>query len=127
MSGTNRVPFYFQRTLGGSDIDGERLLASYDDYRFRGPNVFVLQETYEQAIWGPIGVFAMAEQGRVALTDQSLGDGTLHKTYGAGLSLRAGGVPMVSMWWATGSGEGHHVAIRMSASLFGGGSRPSLK
>jgi len=31
------------------------------------------------------------------------------------------------MWWATGSGEGHHVAIRMSASLFGGGSRPSLK
>ena len=45
----------------------------------------------------------------------------------AGLSLRAGGVPMVTMWWATGSGEGHHVAIRMSASLFGGSSRPSLK
>jgi len=127
VSGTNRVPFYFQRTLGGSDIDGERLLASYDDYRFRGPKIFVLQETFEQAIWGPIGVFAMAEQGRVALTDQSLGDGTLHKTYGAGLSLRAGGTPMVTMWWATGSGEGHHVAIRMSASLFGGGSRPSLK
>ena len=30
------VPFYFQPTLGGSDINGQRLLSGYDDYRFRG-------------------------------------------------------------------------------------------
>jgi len=29
----NAVPFYFQPTLGGSDINGQRLLSAYDDYR----------------------------------------------------------------------------------------------
>jgi hypothetical protein len=127
VSGDNRIPFYFQRTIGGSDIDGERLLASYDDYRFRGPHLLVLQETFEHVLWGPVGAFAAAEQGRVARLDASLGSGTLHKTVGAGLTLRAGGIPMLTMWWATGGSEGHHVAITMNTSLLGGSVRPSLR
>jgi hypothetical protein len=123
----SRVPFYFQPTIGGSDIDGERILASYDDYRFRAPNHLVFQETIEQAVWGPIGAFAAAEQGRVALIHDSLSQGTLHKTWGAGLTLRAGGVPMVTIWWADGGSEGHHIAVTMSTSLLGGSSRPSLR
>jgi hypothetical protein len=121
-----RVPFYLQRTIGGSDIDGERLLASFDDYRFRAPNILVLQETIEHAIWGPIGAFAAAEQGRVALITGSLRSGPLRKTAGAGLTLRAGGVPLMTVWWAAGGGEGHHLAFTMSTSLLGGSSRPSL-
>jgi hypothetical protein len=123
----SRVPFYFQRTIGGSDIDGERLLASYDDYRFRAPNLLVFQQTFEHAIWGPLGAFAMGEQGRVALIDDSLTKGDLKKTFGAGLTLRAGGVPMASLWWATGASEGHRVVITMNAFLLGGSSRPSLQ
>ena len=123
----HRVPFYFQRTIGGSDIDGERLLASYDDARFRGPNLLVFQETIEHAVWGPLGVFAAAEQGRVALIGDALTSGTLRRTFGAGVTVRAGGVPMVTAWWAAGGGEGHHVAITMSTSLLGGSSRPSLR
>jgi hypothetical protein len=125
IGGGSAVPFYFQRTIGGSDIDGERLLASYDDYRFRGPNLLVFQLTYEQSIWGPIGAFAAAEQGRVALIGEPLTTGLKH-TYGAGITLRAGGVPLVTMWLATGGTEGRHLAVTMNTSLLGGSSRPSL-
>ncbi|MEO8075655.1 MAG: hypothetical protein ABI818_04950 [Acidobacteriota bacterium] len=127
VSSGNQVPFYFQRTIGGSDIDGERLLAGYDDYRFRGPNLMVLQQTFEQVIWGPLGVFAAAEQGRVSLIDDPLSKGELRKTIGAGLTLRAGGIPMVTIWWADSRREGHHIAFTVNTSLLGGSSRPSLR
>jgi hypothetical protein len=127
VSNGSRVPFYFQRTIGGSDIDGERLLASYDDYRFRAPNLLVFQETIEHSIWGPIGAFAAAEQGRVALIDDSLSTGRLRKTFGAGFTLRAGGVPMVTVLWAQGDTEGRHIVVTMNTSLLGGSSRPSLR
>jgi len=126
VSNESRVPFYFQRTIGGSDIDGERLLASYDDYRFRAPNLLVFQETFEHVIWGPIGVFAAAEQGRVALIDDPLTKGELRKTFGAGLTLRAGGIPLITLWAAEGP-EGHHLAVTMNTSLLGGSARPSLR
>jgi hypothetical protein len=127
VSSGNRVPFYFQRTIGGSDIDGERLLAGFDDYRFRGPNLLLFQETIEHSIWGPIGAFAAAEQGRVSLIDDSATAGNFHNSYGAGLTLRAGGVPVVTAGLAAGRGEGHHLAFTVNASLLGGSPRPSLR
>jgi hypothetical protein len=51
-SATSAVPFYFQQTLGGQDIDGNLALGSYQDYRFRAPNVLLLQESFEHSIWG---------------------------------------------------------------------------
>src|SRR5262249_6710952 len=51
------VPFYFQPTLGGSDINGTRALPSFDDYRFRGPHAVLFQQTFEHAIAGPVGAF----------------------------------------------------------------------
>jgi hypothetical protein len=126
-SDDGRVPFYFQPTIGGADIDGERRLASYEDYRFRAPGVLVLQATIEHVIWGPIGAFGSVEQGRVALAGESLTDGGFRRTYGAGLSLRAGGMPMATLWWATGGTEGSRVVFLMNTSLFGGSPRPSLQ
>jgi hypothetical protein len=41
-SGTSVVPFYFQQTLGGSDINSAMALSSYQDYRFRAPNLLLL-------------------------------------------------------------------------------------
>ena len=37
------VPFYFSPTIGGSDINGNAMLASYPDYRFRGPNLLLFR------------------------------------------------------------------------------------
>jgi hypothetical protein len=119
------VPFYFQPTLGGSDINGNRVIASYEDYRFRGPNVLLFQESFEHSIgtW-PVGVWLASDQGRVSLLN---GDaGPFRKSFAAGLTVRAGGFPAVLLSWATGGSEGNHVALTITTSLLGGSSRPSL-
>ena len=72
-SSTSAVPFYFQQTLGGSDINSTMTLGSYQDYRFRAPNILLLQENFEHSIWGPFGLKFIADQGRVALTRGDLG------------------------------------------------------
>src|SRR5579875_937646 len=46
----NVVPFYLQDTLGGSDIDNIPTLRGYQDYRFRGPDLFSIQAQYERRL-----------------------------------------------------------------------------
>jgi hypothetical protein len=125
-SGTSAVPFYFQQTLGGSDIDGAPSLGSYQDYRFRAPNVLLLQQDFEHSIWGPFGFRFMADQGRVALTRGDLGFSQLKHSFATGLTLRAGGFPVVSLMFAWGGSEGDHTIFNMNTALLGGSSRPSL-
>jgi hypothetical protein len=125
-SGTSAVPFYFQQTLGGSDINSALALGSYQDYRFRAPNLLLLQESFEHSIWGPFGLKLMADEGRVALTRGDLGFSHLKHSFAGGLTLRAGGFPMVSLMFAWGGPEGHHNIANMNTSLLGGSSRPPL-
>ena len=125
-SATSAVPFYFQQTLGGQDIDSALSLGSYQDYRFRAPNLLLLQENLEHSIWGPFGLKFMADQGRVALTHGDLGFSHLKHSFAGGLTLRAGGFPMVSLMFAWGGPEGHHNIFNMNSSLLGGSARPSL-
>lgn len=125
-SGTSAVPFYFQQTLGGSDINSAMSLGSYQDYRFRAPNLLLLQESFEHSIWGPFGVKFIADQGRVALTRGDLGFSHLKHSVAGGLTLRAGGFPMISLMFAWGGSEGHHNIVNMNTSLLGGSSRPPL-
>jgi hypothetical protein len=125
-SGTSVVPFYFQQTLGGSDINSSLALGSYQDYRFRAPNLLLLQESFEHSIWGPFGLKFMADQGRVALTRGDLGFSHLKHSFAGGLTLRAGGFPMVSLMFAWGGNEGHHNIANMNTSLLGGSARPRL-
>ena len=120
------VPFYFQQTLGGSDIDGAMSLGSYRDYRFRAPNVLMLQETFEHSIWGPFGIKLMADQGRVALTRDDVGFSHLKHSFAGGLTLRAGSFPYVNLMFAWGGPEGHHNIFAMDNSLLGSSARPSL-
>ncbi len=125
-SGTSVVPFYFQQTLGGSDINSALALGSYQDYRFQAPNLLLLQENFEHSIWGPFGLKLMADEGRVAVTRGDLGFSHLRHTFAGGLTLRAGGFPMVSLMFAWGGPEGHHNIFNMNTSLLGGSSRPFL-
>jgi hypothetical protein len=126
MNSASAVPFYFQQTLGGQDINSSLALGSYQDYRFRAPNLLLLQESIEHSIWGPFGLKIMADQGRVALTRGDLGFSHLRHSYAAGLTLRAGGFPMVQMMFAWGGPEGHHNIFNMGSSLLGGSARPPL-
>jgi hypothetical protein len=121
------VPFYFQQTIGGSDLNGNRVLPSYEDYRFRGPNLVLFQETFEHSLFGsPIGLWLGADQGQVSQQQTGLNFTNLAHSWGVGLTLRAGGVPVAFMTWATGP-EGHHFAITISPTLLGGSSRPALQ
>jgi len=120
------VPFYFQPTLGGSDINGKATLASYQDYRFRAPNLLLFQGDIEHSLYGPIGVTFLAETGKVALTRGDIEFKHFVHSYAAGLTLRAGGFPMVSLRFAWGGNEGTHNTLSMNNSLLGGSSRPSL-
>lgn len=125
-SATSAVPFYFQQTLGGQDINSAMALPSYQDYRYRAPNLLLLQESFEHSIWGPFGFKFMADQGRVALPRGDLGFSHLHHSYGAGFTLRAGAFPMVQLMFAWGGPEGHHNIFNLNNSLLGGAARPLL-
>ncbi|HXU14876.1 MAG TPA: hypothetical protein VN708_07085 [Terriglobales bacterium] len=125
-SGASVVPFYFQQTLGGKDLDGMLSLGSYDNYRFRAPNLLLLQESIEHSVWGPFGLKFMAEQGRVASTRGDIGFGDLKRSFAAGITLRAGAFPMVSLMFAWGGSEGRHTLFNMNTSLLGSSGRPPL-
>ena len=111
------VPFYFQPTLGGSDINGTSMLASYDDYRFRAPNAFLIRESFEHSIWGPFGFDFMADQGKVALTRGAVNFSNLDYSYAAGITIRAGGMPLVYSLFAWGSGSTQHNIVSVDTSF----------
>lgn len=125
--GGNVVPFYFQPTLGGSDINGNSSLSSYQDYRFRAPDVMFLRESFEHSIWNlPIGFTLMADEGKVALTRGGLGSSPWIHSFSTGLTLRAGGFPQIYLLFSWGGNEGTHTIANVNTSLLGGTSRPSL-
>jgi hypothetical protein len=123
----NVVPFYFQPTLGGSGIDGNSSLSSYQDYRFRAPNVMLIRESFEHSIWNlPLGFAFMADQGKIALTRGDLGSNDWVHSFSTGLTLRAGGFPQVYLLFSWGGREGTHTIANINTSLLGGSYRPRL-
>jgi hypothetical protein len=121
------VPFYFQPTLGGGDVNGNYSLSSYQDYRFRAPNIMLIRESFEHSIWKwPVGFTFMADEGKVALTRGNLGSSPWFHSFSTGLTLRAGGFPQVSLLFAWGGNEGTHTIAQVNTSLLGGSARPSL-
>lgn len=124
--GSSVVPFYFQPTLGGGDINGTPTLASHQDYRFRAPNVFFLRQSFEHSIWGPLGFALSADEGKVALQRGDFSSNPWIHSYSTGLTLRAGGFPQVFLLFSWGGNEGTHTIASMNTGLLGGSTRPSL-
>lgn len=125
--GGDAVPFYFQPTLGGSDINGNQSLSSYQDYRFRAPNILLIRENFEHSLGRlPIGIALMVDEGKVALTRGGLEPSPWLHSFSAGLTLRAGGFPQVFLLYSWGGNEGTHLIANVNNSLLGGSARPSL-
>ena len=121
------VPFYFSPTIGGSDINNTPMLASYPDYRFRGPDLILFRESIEHSLGKlPIGIAFSADQGKIGLRRDDVNLDNLRFTYSAGLTIRAGGLPLVYLLFGWGGGEGHHFTGTVSPQLLGGSARPSL-
>jgi hypothetical protein len=123
----SQVPFYFDPTIGGLDIDSDSMLASYPDYRFRGPNLMLMRAKIEHSIGKlPIGALFSIDEGKIAMRRDDISFDHLNHSFSAGLTVRAGGLPVFYLLFAWGGPEGHHTIANLSSTLLGGSSRPSL-
>ena len=121
------VPFYFAPTLGGSDINGAAMLASYPDYRFRGNDVLMLRGSFEHSLGKlPAGFLFRFDEGRVGVRRDEIAFDHLRHTLSAGFTVHAGGLPVVSLLFSWGGKEGEHTTATISNVLLGGSARPSL-
>lgn len=126
-SSGSRIPFYFMPTIGGSDIDGTRMIASYHDYRFRGPDLILFKGSIEHSLGRlPVGILLSAEGGKIAVRRDDIGLDHFRHTFSVGFTLRAGGLPLIDLVYAWGGSEGSHSIATVSPTLLGGSSRPSL-
>jgi hypothetical protein len=64
------------------------------------PNALLLREAFEHSIWSPIGFAFSADQGKVALTRNYVDFGGLAHSYSVELTLRAGGLPALTLAFA---------------------------
>jgi hypothetical protein len=121
------VPFYLSPTLGGSNINGTPMLASYPDYRFRGPDLLLFQGQIEHSLGKlPLGIFFGAEEGKIGMRRDDVSLDHLRHTFSTGITVHAGGLPLIYFSYAWGGGEGTHTTATVSATLLGGSARPSL-
>jgi hypothetical protein len=114
ISGTsngNIVPFYMQETLGGSDIDGQPTLRGFADYRFRAPDLMLIQVEYDHRVWGPLGLLGFYDTGEVANRASDLSFADMRHSFGFGLSFWAANRAWFKVYVGLGSGEGRHTYV----------------
>lgn len=109
VAGGNAVPFYFQETLGGSDIEGEPTLRGFRDYRFRAPDNMLIQVQYDRRVWGPLGLLGFYDTGQVANRAGDLSLGDMRHSFGFGVSVWSGNRAVFRASIGLGSGEGRHL------------------
>ena len=107
-SNTNVVPFYMQETLGGSNINGEPTLRGFVDYRFRGPDLTLIQAEYDHRVWGPLGLLGFYDAGQVANRAGDLSLAQMRHSFGFGMSFWAANKTWFKVYVGLGSGEGAH-------------------
>ena len=61
-----------------------------------------------------MGFAATADAGKIALQRGDLDFTKLRHSYSVGMTLRAGGFPMVFLMFAFGGGEGMHTTVNMN-------------
>jgi len=108
-SSSAAVPFYSNKPSAAPTSTAPPPLSSFQDYRFRAPNLMLFRESFEHSIWGPFGLQFLADQGKVAVTRGDIGFDHLKHSFAAGLTLRAGGFPQVSLLYAWGGESSHTI------------------
>jgi hypothetical protein len=121
----NAIPFYLQETIGGSDIDNVATLRGFQDYRFRGPDLFSLQAQYERrllpapprggprpstlrSVAGALGILAFYDAGEVATAVDGLSFSNIRHSFGFGFTFWSGEKVWFRAYIGLGSGEGGH-------------------
>lgn len=122
-SAAKAVPFYLQETLGGSDINNQPTLRAFRDYRFRGPDLMMVQAEYDQkvceacmpckpgivrTVCSHLGVFLAYDAGKVAFRNSDLNFSNMRQSFGGGFTIYAGKDIVFRVAVALGGGEGTH-------------------
>ena len=103
---THTMPFYFQPTIGGSDIDSRESLRAFDNYRFRDRNAAVVQLEIARTIKDPLGAFLFYDGGMVGRVVSDLSSSPFRQDGGVGVSLRLNGNVVARGFLAAGAGDG---------------------
>jgi hypothetical protein len=123
----NAIPFYMQTTLGGSNINGQETLRSYDNYRFRDPDLVMFQAEYWKGISGVYRTFhpipknviaryligmsyfySFYDAGKVASQFSGLDIAHLRQDGGAGIRFTVANNGVFTVYLAYGAGHGSH-------------------
>ena len=109
------VPFYYQPTLGGSDIESRVTLRGYADYRFRGNDLALVQIEYSKPVpsFDPVGIYGFYDGGSITNPGQSLGMARFRQDGGIGTSLRLQGKVVFQAYAAMGAGHGVHFGYNL--------------
>ncbi|HKV91102.1 MAG TPA: hypothetical protein VJW20_00990 [Candidatus Angelobacter sp.] len=112
----SQVPFYFDQTLGGTDMNGNDTLRGFGNYRFRGPNTMLFQSEYRHYLWGPVGLLLFYDTGKVALQRSDLSFDHLQHDFGPGLYFHIGNRELVRLYVGFG-GEVSRLNKKFSGSF----------
>jgi hypothetical protein len=120
-----KIPFYLQPTLGGTDIHDMDTLRGFADYRFRGPDRAMVQMQFDRPIAfkikgeerSPLGFVAFYDVGHVGEQSSDLSWKHLRHDFGIGLSTRALNRVYVRAYIAFGGGEASRLGTKLP-SLF---------
>ena len=110
------VPFFYQPSLGGTDIDGFDTLRGFRDYRFRGADALLFQAQYTRTLrllFG-FGVLAFADAGQVATHVSGFRWSSFRFDYGPGVTFSLGRIEVARLYLGLGGGEGTHVGFEFS-------------
>jgi len=113
----SEIPFYFDQTLGGTDISGNDTLRGFADYRFRAPSSLLFQAEYRHNLWGPFGLLAFYDMGKVALLPSDISLNHFRHDIGLGLFARAGNRELMRIYVGFGTGEGARIHPRVPVSF----------
>jgi hypothetical protein len=107
-SSSGVVPFYFQPTLGGSDIESRLTLRGFDDYRFRALDAAMLSVDYRIPVFDPIGAMVFYDAGNVGNSVDALSFAHARQDGGVGATLRIQKNVIAQIYLGWGAGRGSH-------------------
>lgn len=107
-TGAGEVPFYLQRTLGGSDD-----LRGFRRFRFRDTNVLLFQVEYRWEVLAAVDAAIFYDAGKVASRREDLGLRNLESDYGFGVRFGTVNGVFLRLEGAFGSRGGKHLVLRI--------------